>query len=498
MRLLDAVKIALRPDRITSVPRLDNLIGTQYANAVPELNAQADADFSLAYIACELAKIRPISVLPIHVYEKDRNTNNRQGARNDCGWHLQWLLQGRWNPMLTSAAGIRWVMYAKDTRGNAYVRVEWDPTGRFPIGLYPLTMGVTEYWDQGTKTVSYHYSGDEFTPAGALTDKEVIRFTSPLPADDGVHGRSLPQAAARNVGLSIDIEEFYHRLLTNGSHMPIWLETDERLTQNDRNDLLKSLENTRGVLNAGMLRVFDKGLRLRQSNFTMTDIDLSKQQSWILQQMCRVCGIPPQEVYDLSRSTYSNVNQSSIQFAQKTLMPECRSLEVAFNGVLRAAGEFDTYVKWDINGLLRGDFADRMDAYRIGIYAGFYTRNEVREFEDLNDLPGLDAPLIPVNYYIVNEKGEVVNPLPPAETGNDSKGGVYQPNAEEEKDIKSAEDNPAIKDIRAQILDFMDQEDDPEEVRQFAVKALTPYLQACLMAGLDWDMDAELKRLLGD
>lgn len=479
-----------------SIPRLDAAIGTAYANMVPPLDSNADADFSLAYLACEMAKMRPISALPVHVYTKTSD-GNREEAKNDVGFRLQYLLRSRWNPLVPSDVGLRWIMYTKDTKGNAYVRVKWDETGRFPVNLYPLPLGVVEYWDQASETVSYGYAGDDMTPEGYYTDKEIIVFTSPLTDADGVHGRSLAEAAARNVGLSIDIEEFYSRLLNNGSHMPLWLETEDRLSPNDRKDLEESLTNTRGILNAGVLRIFDKGLKLKQSGFTMTDIDLSKQQTWILEQMCRVCGVPPQEVYDLSRSTYSNVNQSSIQFAQKTLMPECAQLESAFNCVLRAAGEFKTYVKFDINGLLRGDFADRMDAYRIGIYAGFYTRNDVREYEDMNKLAGLDAPLIPVNYYIVDENGDVINPVPPAISGNDSQGGVYQPDAEDQKDIQSAQDNPVIRDARQRIIKRAQSSNNYKSTYRFARMVLEPYELACIQAGKDFDIEEEIENLIG-
>jgi len=463
-------------------PRLDRKIGTKYANQVPIDNSPRGAMFSLAYVSCELAKARPISVLPVHVYQS--TDKGRVEATDDASFYLSNLLTTRWNTALKAADGIRWVMLAKDTLGQCAVRIQWGKTkngNRVPTALYPCYGAVTTMYDKATGSVSYQVSGDDFTEAGEYSEDEILIFRSPLPTLDTSEGRSLADAAARTVGLSIDLEDFYHRLLTNGSHFPGWLETDQRLTNDMRMELASELQGSGGIMNAGQIRVFDNGLHYKTNDMNMADINLIEQQTWVLEQMCRITGVPPQEVYDLSHSTYSNTEQGSIQFAQKTLMPECRELEMVFDAVLRICGQYKNHVKFDLNGMLRGEYEARMEGYRTGIYAGFFTRNEVRAWEELPALEGLDKALLPVNYYQVEKDGTVTV----VEGEQEGSGSQYSdPN-----------DNPIYQDMVKRVRDRVADKGDNAITRTFARKVLTPWANACLLEGVPYDLEADIERL---
>jgi hypothetical protein len=50
-----------------------------------------------------------------------------------------------------------------------------------------------------------------------------------------------------------------------------------------------------------------------------------------------------------------------------------------------------------MQGLMRGDNRTRAEFYASGIVNGWLSRNEARRLEDLNPLPGLDEPLLPLN-----------------------------------------------------------------------------------------------------
>ena len=186
------------------------------------------------------------------------------------------------------------------------------------------------------------------------------------------------------------------------------------------------------------MRIFDKGLKYRQNPMTMGDINLVDQQTWVLQQCCRVLGVPPSAVYENSRSTYSNVEAMELQFARTTLTNEASSIEGALQPVLDAMEQRfpGCYAKFDLNGYMRGDYKSRMEGYRTGVYAGFFTRAEVREWEDLPPIEGLDEPLQPTAYYPLRD-GVPINPE----------------------------------------------------------NALVPLANACLVAGTEYDMEEEIERL---
>lgn len=498
MRFRDALSQVLAPV-VPQRPVADEHVEGSRPTVITPLNfydfysglRSKDAMFSLSYLACELAKARPISTLPIKVYTK--TDRSRTPAVDPVGFQLNNMLTGRWNPTIRSADAIRWVMMTKDTLGSAYVRVEW---GMFqnrmcPVAMWPLTGHIAKLWDDEQRVLKYQYDGDQFTKPGILLDREVIEFRSQLPSTDGT-SRSLAEAAAVTVGLSIELENFYERLLSNGTHMPIWFETDANLSPRDREEFAQSLSDSRGVLNAGIARVFDKGMRLKQNTATITDLGVVEEQRWVLQQLCRITGVPPNEVYEQTQTSYSgNVEQTAVQFASKTLVPECHDLEDAFNGVIRSAGVYEDYVKFDMNGLLRGLYESRMKGYQIGVFTGFFTRNEPREWEELDPLPGLDAPLMPVNYYTVDEDGD---PVPPP-TMDGSQAGAPGEAGNAPSDPKKAA-QALLEGMRKRIRERAADTGDTPRTREFARKVLSDWASYCVVIGEPFDVEAEIEELM--
>ncbi|WP_417064469.1 phage portal protein [Gordonibacter urolithinfaciens] len=428
--------------------------------------------YSNAYLACELAKARPLGTLPVGVYRRTRS------GREELPDHpLSRLLNGRWNPFVTSSEGLRWLVMTRDTLGAAYVRVEYGPDGS-PTALWPLKGKVTPEWVARTRRAYWNVEeGDTFTRPGTYQPWEVLCVKSPVALDRGIEGKSLAALSAANIGLSVDLERFYERLISNGNHFPGYLQTDQKLEQGDIDRLASDLRGTSGVMEAGRVRVFDKGLTYHSVGMTMADMSLIEQQTWVLQQTCRVLSVPPQEVYDLSHATYSNVEQGAIQFVQKTLLPEVHDIENALNCLLDAMGERGRYVKFDMSGLMRGDYASRMEGYRTGAYAGFFTRNDIRRWEDLPALPGLDAPLLPTAYVPIGEDGAPVQAVEQRSAAPvDPQGG-----------------DPIVEDMRRRVRERFASNGVSPKTRAFAESVFGPYAMACALAGIEFDMEAEVE-----
>ena len=459
-----------------------------------------DALLSMDYLACELAKMRPVSMLPVHIYRNE--SGGRVEDTSPVAFFLNQLLRTRWNPFLGSPSGIRWAMLTKDTLGSAYVRVEWDRRqGReVPVALWPMTGQVGKLYDEATREAVYDYGGDQFTPAGRYLDREVVEFRSPLPDMGGTGGRSIAEACAAAIGLDIDLYDFYQRLITNGTHMPRWLETDQHLSPRDRAELAASISQTAGLEGAGRMRVFDNGVKVRQYEASMTDLSYLDESRWILQTICRMTGVPPNEVYDNSQLTYSgNVEMSAIQFSQKTLTPECHELESAFDSILRAGGRdlFETHVRFDVNGLLRGQYESRMKGYQIGIFTGFFTVDEVREWEELPKVPGGDVRMWPTNYYQVGDDGTLVPP-PKQPTDAEPPGGTGEAGnmpAEPDRALAGAEAEIHVP-MLARVRERFEQTGDTVRFRDFAAKVLAPWAQFCASAGVPYDFQEDLREVM--
>ena len=98
--------------------------------------------------------------------------------------------------------------------------------------------------------------------------------------------------------------------------------------------------------------------------------------------------VPPHMVADLDKATFSNIEQQSLDFVQNTIRPWLVRIEQSGNSKLLIKPEKGTvFNKFNVDGLLRGDFQSRMQGYAIGRQNGWYSANDIRELEDMNRIP---------------------------------------------------------------------------------------------------------------
>lgn len=479
--------------RLGGLP-LINLTNGAKVNATGVL----DAYYSNAFRACLLAKARPLSTLPVDVYVRDNGV--RREATSHVAKRLSGLLRHRWNPFLTGSEGIRWLVMTKDTLGNAFARVEYS--GGLPVAIYPLSHAPdVRRTDNGSAV--FVYDGDSFTKPGTYLSYEIIWVKSPLIDADGLYGVSLAEVAARELGLSIDLEDFYIRLMRNGNHFPGYLETDKELRPQDITKLKEQFEDGAGIIAAGKVRIFDNGLSYKQSDLTMADMSLVDQERWVLQQTCRTLSVPPQEVFELSNATYSNIEQGARNFANKTLVTEAVTIEQAFNDVLWEANHRDEYVRFNMDGLLRGDYESRMNGYRTAIYSGIYSPNDVRAKEEEAPYEGGQYFLVSSAYSQVDpETGEVVREARTASEPGGSGEGVQQTDGNPNGRPPDGESRDALSavhaDMERRIAERFRERGDSQPARDFAAKVLAPYADACAIARIPYDMTEDIERMAAD
>lgn len=448
--------------------------------------------YSNAFRACLLAKARPLSSLPVHVYERVGGV--RRESALSFSRSLSRLLRQRWNPFVTASEGVRWAMMTKDTLGEAFVRVEYDSSG-LPVALWPMS-GRPDVSVSGGRPV-FRYGGDSFTPAGTYLSHEVVWLKSPVLDSDCLHGVSLAELAARELDLSIDLEEFYSNVVRGDGTFAGWLETDQKLQQQDIDLLRKQLSDGGGIVNAGKVRIFDKGLAYKSNGQSMVDLSLVEQERWILQQTCRTLSVPPQEVFDLSNATYSNIEQGALNFANKTLVPECHAIEEAFSCVLWEAGLTGCYVQMDMNGLLRGSYKERMDGYRIAVYGGWLTRADVRAKEDLPPVEGLDKPLVSTAYNLLDPGTGDVIPMPRVE-GTPMPGGSGESERDAGGDPHARGTALAVihDDMARRVRERYEERGDGERFRDFARRVLSPLADAYEVDGVEYDLESDIEEII--
>ena len=98
--------------------------------------------------------------------------------------------------------------------------------------------------------------------------------------------------------------------------------------------------------------------------------------------------MPPHLVGDLERATFSNIEHQSIEFVQHTIRPWLVRWEQGISRSLLNEGErLLYYAKFNVDGLLRGDYKSRMEGYAVGRQNGWLSINDIRRLEDMSHIP---------------------------------------------------------------------------------------------------------------
>ena len=135
------------------------------------------------------------------------------------------------------------------------------------------------------------------------------------------------------------------------------------------------------------------GHELKSIGFSPDQMQLLDLQQFCIEQIARIYSLPPVFLQDLSKGTYSNVEQQDLHFVKHTLRRWIEQFEQEMN--LKLFGRTsDLNVRFNVDGLLRGDLKTRMEAHSQAIMNGVKTPNEVRKSEGLEPLPGGDDLMI--------------------------------------------------------------------------------------------------------
>lgn len=479
---------------------------------------QETALTSNAVLACLIVRAETFASLPVHVYKS--SGDSREAVPDPLGD----IISAFANPLMTSTELWRWKQLTEDIRGRAHFWVERQ--GGSPIAFWPMTnREIQMRYDPVSREAVYKYGGDSIIPKGEYSGRDVLHFRGPL-VKDAWDGTSLVDQAKTAIGLTVSSERFYDRLLGNGNHFPGHLETDTSLKKEDITALAEQFKLLAGVEHAGELRIFDRGLKYVQNAMSIKDADLTAQQTWYLQEICRIFRVPPSLVQDWSRSTYTNSEQADLWFAKHTILPIAINTEKTLNRLFVRRNVTDRFVKFELDGLLRGDYQTRAEGYSTLINCGVLAPNEARKLEDLNPYEGGEEYLRPLNMASVNDDdltarvssvGALVRTgfepasslnvvgLPPIPYNDvqpvtvrpvDDEGLQLAPAATDAERALDPIRDEKIALIRSRKAQDVERGRDENATRDFAEKVLAPLSIAYQLAGVDLDVPALIEEAL--
>ena len=346
--------------------------GTTSGKAVNERTAMQTS----AVYACVRILAESVAGLPLHVYERTAN-----GSKSTKPSHpLYRLLHDEPNREMTSFVFRETLMSHLLLWGNAYAQIIRDGRG-FPIALYPLLPDRMAVDRNESGELVYTYQSDK----GQVKLRRENILHIPGLGFDGLIGYS-PIAMAKNaVGLALATEDYGAAFFANGANPGGVLEHPGVIKPEQADRLRESWQSQFGGANAHKVAVLEEGLKFHQMSIPPEQAQFLETRKFQINEIARIFRVPPHMVGDLEKSSFSNIEQQSLEFVKYTLDPWVVRWEQSLQQALILPSEKATiFIKFNLDGLLRGDYQSRMQGYSTGIQNGFMSVNDVRGLEDMN------------------------------------------------------------------------------------------------------------------
>lgn len=384
-------------------PKIENrTVGSSYSfymggsSAGKNVNERSAMQMTAVY-SCVRILAEAVAGLPLHLYRYKEDGGKERAIDNN----LYHLLHDEPNKEMSSFIFRETLMTHLLLWGNAYAQIIRNGKGEV-VALYPLMPNKMQVDRDENGELYYIYtrSSDEAkTMEGVtvyLTPRDVLHI--PGLGFDGLVGYS-PIAMAKNaIGLAIATEEYGAKFFANGAAPSGILEHPG--TIKDPSRLRENWNSTfGGSANSGKVAVLEEGMKYTPISISPEQAQFLETRKFQIDEIARIFRVPPHMVGDLEKSSFSNIEQQSLEFVKYTLDPWVIRWEQSLSRALLNEDEKRKYFfKFNLEGLLRGDYESRMSGYAVARQNGWMSANDIRELENMDKIPAEDGG----DLYLIN------------------------------------------------------------------------------------------------
>jgi HK97 family phage portal protein len=357
--------------------------GTSGAVAVNEFTAVTLS----AVWACVRVIAESVAQLPLLVLEKTGKGSKRLAEEHPA--YL--LLEDEPNPRQTSFNFMELMVATCVLWGNAYALIERDALYQ-PIGLH---------WVHPRNVSVYQYEGELWywvTGEGAPRPAAEMLHVAGL-GFNGVTGRSVLSIMRENMALGLSAQKFGTNFYENGANIGGVLETAAKIDDKTIDRLRAQLANNNGGLqNSHKPLILEQGLTYKRVGMPPADAQFIETRKIQAEEIARAFRVPQHKIGMLERSTNNNIEHQGLEFVTDTLGPWLVRIEKEFKRKLLRQDQKRTYsVKFNYDGLLRGDYKARGEFYKALWGMGAMSANDICDMEDRDHVAGGDERFVPLN-----------------------------------------------------------------------------------------------------
>ena len=316
-----------------------------------------------------------------------------------------------------------WEMMAAhlELRGNAFANIVPGPNGAVDQ-LWPLHPDRVSVFRLPNGKLRYQVRHFYNAQVDYFTQEEMFHLRGL--SSDGLVGMSTVAVGAEVIGAGLAAQEFASRFFENDATPSGVMLHPKGISQAAYDRLKATFREKHAGANQHTVAILEEDMKYQNIGVTNKDSQLLEARQFSRGDIASLFRVPPHKIGDLTRATFSNIEQQSIEFATDCIRPRLVRMERRILNDLMAPLQLDTskgdyFCEFLMDALMRGDQKSRYDSYTTAINAGWLTRNEARGMENFNPIDGLDDPLMPLNMVPVNETADtdlgtdVEAPAPP-------------------------------------------------------------------------------------
>ena len=329
-----------------------------------------------------------IAFLPLHVYRKSDN------GRDQLSDHpIEILVHSEPNSLDTAFKFFENLMEHLLLRGNSYSHIQRDRLYR-PLSLtqyHPSKVTPYLYNNQ----VYYKIDGIE-TPVLSIDMIHVKGFGS------GIMGKDPITVARESLEAGLIMMKSSNNLFKKGHLNDRYIASPSVLKQDQYDRFKKDFdEKYSGWQNGGKAPILEGGMEIKNLSTSPENMQFLQSRKFHVTEVARWFGLPPHKLFDLERSTNNNIEHQAIEFVTDTIMLWTQRIEQEFTRKLFRRDERpQTYVEFNLNGLLRGDLKTRAEYYNKATGGRPWMKpDEIRTLENMQSLGGdADELITPLNF----------------------------------------------------------------------------------------------------
>lgn len=251
--------------------------------------------------------------------------------------------------------------------------------------------GSPIYTVTGEDNVSVELTSDAILHIPLFATGSALRAPSPV------------EQHQTTLGLASATQLYSSRFYQQGAAPSAVIKIPGELTQ-DQADQLKNSFSRRheGIEKMHKIAVLTGGADFQQMSMKISDMQLVETMHWGVESIARLMGVPLQLLQYPEATSYASSEVLMQAWLRLGLGPLVTRLEAGLQRLVPGADQ--TFIKFNLDSLLRPTTKERYDAYAVALNNGILSVNEVRRLEDRADIDGGDQHWKPLNIGVVGEE----------------------------------------------------------------------------------------------